>query len=106
MFMAFGELTPLSWGLICIAILFILQLLLCFRVQRKVVKYIPIYLIILGLLFSCATYMGLFGSYSAGAISGNGLAALIFAFVVGTAAIGVLLAWVVYGIVWFLKQNK
>lgn len=53
MFVAFGELTPLSWGLIGFAILFFLQLLLCFRVQSKLVKYLPLSLILFG-FFSAA----------------------------------------------------
>ena len=105
MFVAFGELTPLSWGLIGFAILFFLQLLLCVRVQNKLVKCIPLFLILFGFLLSGAVYFGVFGSYSAGAISGNGLVALIFAFVVGIAA-GVLLAWCAYGGVRLLKRDK
>ncbi len=106
MFVAFGELTPLSWGLIGFAILFFLQLLLCVRVQNKLVKCIPLFLILFGFLLIGAVYLGVFGSYSAGAISGNGIVALIFAFVVGIAAAGVLLAWCTYGVVRLLKRDK
>lgn len=106
MFFAFGELTPLSWGLIGTAILFAMQLLLCFRVRRKTIKCVPIYLVILGLLLSGATYLGVFGTYSAGAISGNGLVALIFACITAIAAVGVLLAWLVYWLVLSVRHHQ
>ncbi|MBE6961889.1 MAG: hypothetical protein E7445_05470 [Ruminococcaceae bacterium] len=101
MLVAFGELTPLAWGLVGVTALFVTQLLLCFRARSRVLRSMPVLLVMAGLLYSGATYAGLFGSYSAGAISGNQLAGLICAIVVGIAAFGVALAWLVYGVVMF-----
>ena len=95
---AFGELTPLSWGMIGLTVLFGLQLLLCFKAKHTVVKLIPLFPIGAGLVLCGAMYLGLFGSYSAGAISGNQLVALILALIMGVAAVGILLAWGVYAI--------
>lgn len=93
---AFGELTPLAWGMIGLITVFSLQLLLCFRATRTAVKLIPLILIGAGLIFCAAIYLGLFGVYSAGAISGNQLAALILALILGVSAAGIGLAWGVY----------
>ncbi|MEG0321379.1 MAG: hypothetical protein RR606_04210 [Oscillospiraceae bacterium] len=106
MFIASGELTPLSWGLISLAIVFSLQLLLCFKARRIGIKCIPVYFIILGFICCLLTYWGIFGTYSAGAISGNGLVAAIFAFILGIAAVGILIAWVVYWIVLCAKRRR
>ena len=101
----FKELSPLGWGCIGLALLFAVQLLLCLRSKRKAVKCIPLYLILLGLLFSGAEYLGIFGSYSAGAISGNQLAGLILALITGIAAAGVAAAWGVYGIILLIRRR-
>ena len=101
MLTAFGELTPLGWGMTGMAALFITQLLLCFRARNRVLRSLPVLLVMAGLLYSGATYAGLLGSYSAGAISGNQLAGLVCAVLVGVAAFGVALAWLVYGVVMF-----
>lgn len=94
--LAFGELTPLAWGMMGLTMVFGLQLLLCFRAKRTVVKWIPLILIGAGLVLCGGIYLGLFGVYSAGAISGNQLAALILALILGVTAAGILLAWGVY----------
>lgn len=83
-----------------------MQLLLCFGGKRKAVKCIPIGLVVLGALLSGATGFGVFGTYSAGAISGNGLVALILAVVTAIAAVGVLLGWLVYGLVRYIRRHK
>ena len=106
MIVAFGELTPLGWGLMVMAALFILQLLLCFRAQSRVLRSMPVLMVMAGLLFCGATYAGLFGSYSAGAISGNQLAGFILAVIVGIAAAGVAMGWLVYGVVMFAVDRR
>ena len=106
MLVAFGELTPLGWGLAGVAALFVTQLLLCFRARSRILRSMPVLLIMLGLLYSGAAYAGLFGSYSAGAISGNQLTGLVCAFMVGIAAFGVALAWLVYGVVMFAVDRR
>ena len=106
MFVAFGELTPLSWGLVGVTALFFTQLLLCFRARSRVLRSMPVLLILAGLVYSGAVYAGLFGRYSAGAISGNQLAGLVCAVMVGIAAFGVALAWLVYGVVMFAVDRR
>ncbi len=110
-FVAFGELTPLSWMIIGFVFLFAMQFLLCFKVKRKAVKCIPLYLIGCGFLYGGATAMGLFGSYSAGDISGNELVGLFIIVITAVVSLGVLLAWLIYGItlvitVKFFSQNQ
>lgn len=95
-FISSGELTTFSWMLICSIPMFILQLLLCFKAKKMAVKLIPLYLVLFGAFLGGGEYIGLFGTYSAGAISGNGLVGLFILAVVGTAFIGMLSAWVVY----------
>lgn len=92
-FVAFGALTPLSWGIIGIVLAFVMQLVLCLKAKRKVIKCIPIYLMGCGLLYGSATSIGFFGSYSAGAISGNGIVGLLIIVIVAITSIGVLFAW-------------
>lgn len=101
MFISSGELTPLSWGLIGIVLLFIIQLLLCLKAKRRAIKCIPVYIVVCGLLFGIATSIGLFGSYSAGAISGNGIVGFFIASIVGIAGVGIFVAWLVY---WILRS--
>lgn len=106
MFIAFGELTPLFWWLLGGVLFFALQLPLCFWGKKTSIKCIPLYLVALGFLFSLATYCGVFGTYSAGVISGNALVAVLLAFGSALAALGVFLAWLVYWIVRFIKGNR
>ena len=104
-FITFGDLTPLSWMLICSIPIFALQLILCFKAKKKAVKLIPLYLVLFGAFLGAAEYIGLFGTSSAGAISGNSLVGEIILAVVGTVFIGVILAWFIYWLV-NLKRSK
>ena len=106
MFTAFRELTPLFWGTVGAAAFFAIQLLLCFEVRETALKCIPAGLIILGFLLSGMIYAGTFGSYSAGALSGNGVVGLLLAVITGTAAVGVLAAWLLYGVLRFIRAKK
>ena len=101
MIMAFEELTPLAWGLMGTAVLFLIQLLLCFRAHSRVLRGLPVLAVMAGLVFCGGTYAGVFGEYSAGVISGNQLTGLVLAVMVGIAAAGVALGWLVYGVVMF-----
>lgn len=92
-------------GIICAVIFFAIQLVLCNKGKKTSIKCIPIYLIILGALICTANYVGLFGSYSAGAISGNELVAIIYGFFVGAAFTGVLFAWAAYGINYLIHNR-
>lgn len=105
-FIAFGELTPLAWMVFGFVLVFALQLALCFKARRKAVKCIPLYLLGCGFLYGGATYLGLFGAYSFGAISGNELAGLIILVLVAAVSAGVLLAWLVYWIIKAAKRRK
>ncbi len=106
MFTTFGEMTPLFWGTVGAAVFFAIQLLLCFEVKETTVKCIPAGLIVLGFLLSGMIYAGSFGSYSAGAISGNGIVGLLLAVITGIAAAGVLAAWLLYGVLRFIRVKK
>lgn len=105
MLVAFGELTPLFWAIAGIAALFLIQLLLCMKANKLAVKLIPVYLILAVLAYSAATYLGVFGTYSLGALSGNELAGLLLLFVAGIAAVGPLLAWAVCGIIRLVRRD-
>lgn len=105
-FVAFGELTPLSWGIIGCVFTFAIQLILCLKARRRVIKCIPLYLIGCGFLYGGAAYIGLLGSYSAGALSGNGIVGLLIIFIIAIASVGTLLAWLVYGISILTKHKK
>ena len=82
------------WLLICFVIAFLVQLVFCLKVKQKALKFIPLYLIIVILLYGIATYMGLFGSYSFGDISGNELSGLIIMIFDGAFSFGILIAWI------------
>ena len=71
-----------------VALVFGIQLLFCWKAKRAAVKCIPLYLLILGFLYGAGTYVGLFGTYSFGDISGAAL------------------AWLVYWIVGLAKRRK
>lgn len=101
-----GELTPLALGLIGAAIFFAVQLAFCLLAKKRAVRCAPLYLLFLCALLCIAAGMGLFGSDSAGAISGNGLVAVIFAVITGIAAVGDLLAWLAYFIVRGIQNTK
>ena len=103
MFIVFGELTPLSWGLLGFVFLFLLQLVLCFQVRRTWFKCLPICLVLLGALFAFSIYMGFGGLFSLGAISGNEVLGLFLAFIIGISAIGIFFAWLVY---WFISWRR
>ncbi len=92
------------WLLICCVIAFLVQLVFCLKVKQNALKFIPLYLIGIVLLYGIVTYMGLFGSYSFGAISGNELSGLIIMVFDGAFSLGILIAW----ITWFIlkKINK
>ncbi len=98
-----SDYTLIAIGLIGTIIFFILQLIFCFKAKKVAIKLIPTYLILLVALHCIATYLGFFGSYAAGSISGNQLVALIEGIVIGIATVGEVLAWVVY---WLITQIK
>lgn len=96
---------PLSLGLLGGVLLGALQLLLCVKTKRKAIQCIPLYIVACGLLLGIATFMGLFGSYSVGAISGNELVGFILVSIVGFAGVGVLIAWLIYGLILLIGRK-
>lgn len=101
-----SEMTILIIGLTGAALFFGLQLLLCCKARPLWVKLSPVYLLILGALLCLGTYLGLFGTSSAGSISGNGLAAWILGAIVAIAGLGDGLAWAVYAILRAVQKRK
>ena len=90
--------TALMVGLILAAAFFAVQLLLCYRAKKPVVKWIPTCLILFFGLLILLIGMGVFGE--GGGFLGNvhWIVAAILAMVGGAASIGVLAAWIVYRI--------
>lgn len=88
------------------AALFVLQVALLVKAESVVVRLIPAYAICAMAAYSVATYFGLFGTYSFGAISGNELAGLVLLAITGVEAVGPLLAWVAYGAMTAVRRRK
>ena len=61
---------------------------------------------LLGFLYGGATWLGLFGRYSFGAISGNRLAGLVITVYVAFLAAGILAAWLAYFFALYFKKNR
>ncbi len=89
-----------------VALVFGIQLLFCWKAKRAAVKCIPLYLLLFGFLYGAGTYVGLFGTYSFGDISGNALAGLIVLVFFAFLSLGAALAWLVYWIVSLAKRRK
>jgi hypothetical protein len=86
----------IAYGIIGAGVVFAVQLLLCSKVKKLAVKLIPAYFIIVCLMVMSADLLGLI-KYS-GFISLQGIIAIALSFVSGITLVGVILAWVVYGI--------
>lgn len=67
--------------------------------KRLALKFIPAYLIALTWGLALGAYLGVFGSTSAGVLSGNQLVGLLVAFVAATTSLCDGVAWMVYGLV-------
>ena len=87
-----------TWLVALAAIAFAVQLLLCFKTKRLAARLIPAYAVCGILAYGAATFLGAFGTYSMGAISGNEIAGIVVFIAAGVIAVGPLLAWVVYGV--------
>lgn len=81
------------------------QMLFCFLVKKKVLKCIPIYIIVLCFVLCILMTLGVFGDIPLGDIEIHGFVGLLLMFFVGIAAGGVALAWAIYGIT-LLVQRK
>lgn len=91
MLYALGDFTPLFYALLFASGFFLLTLWLNRRAPKY--RWLPCALLLLGAGYCAAEYFGLFGVRSAGAISGNQLAALVMAFILAFAAVGTLLGY-------------
>jgi small-conductance mechanosensitive channel len=85
-------------GLVCAILFFAIQILLCFKARKTVVKLIPVFFIFMGLILCLLLYSGIMGTGSGVIGNVNQIVALLFTIVIGIACIGDIAAWAVYGI--------
>lgn len=85
-------------GLALAMVFFAIQLLLCFKAKKPMIKRIPAYILLLLGVFILLICIGIFGE--GGGFLGNIhlIVAAILAIVGGIASIGILVAWIVYKI--------
>ena len=77
-----------------ISIVFLVtQLLFFFKAKRTVMKYVPVYIILLSFLFSLLLYFGVFGT---GFLNAERILAFLIGIGIGAALVGEALAWMVY----------
>ncbi len=89
--------------IIGIAVLFlIIQLILCFKTKKTIIKYVPMLVILCGLLFCFIIYMNIFGTNSSSVIAENQTFAIFLSIVLVPDLIGVLLGWLIFG---FIKKK-
>lgn len=81
------------------------QTLFCFLVKKKVLKCIPIYIVVLCFLLCVLEILGVFGEMPLGDIDVHGIVGFVLMILVGTAAAGVALAWGIYGIIWLVRRK-
>ncbi|CDX02130.1 hypothetical protein SDC9_33511 [bioreactor metagenome] len=101
-----ADYTILVIGVMGALLAFAIQFILCFKAKHIAVKCIPIYVALLGGAYCLALWAGLLGSYSAGAISGNQLVALILGVVLGIASSGIGIAWILYGVISRIRNKQ
>lgn len=90
-------------GLALAALLFAVQLLLCFKAKRTVVRMLPLSLILICMGFILLLCTGVFGTGSGFLGNVHLIAAIILGIVAGIAGAGVAAAWVVY---WVCQKRK
>jgi quinol-cytochrome oxidoreductase complex cytochrome b subunit len=85
-------------GVILAIILFVIQLLLCFKARKAGVKRIPLYFALVCCVLCAMLFMGILGKGSSGSALGNvhQIVALILAIVAGISFIGIVAAWIIY----------
>lgn len=84
-------------------IFFGIQILLCFKTKSMAVKLIPVYFLLLGVLFVIANQAGAFGFYFAARDFGFGIIYLLVALTEGIVITGILPAWVIY---WYSRRQQ
>lgn len=85
-------------GLALAVVFFAVQLLLCFKAKRTVIRMLPLYFILTCMGFILLLCTGVFGTGSGFLGNGHHIVAIILGIVVGIAGAGVAVAWVVYGV--------
>lgn len=98
-FVSYGDLTFLSWFLICAVPIFTLQLILCFKTKKLSAKLVPLYLLMLSGIIGVLEYIGLFGQQISGGIAWNDWYGLMILAAVIIAFVGMSLAWLVYWLI-------
>lgn len=101
-----SDYTVLVIALVGTILFFLSQLIICLKGRKVWIKLIPVYLIMLSAFCCLAIYIGLFGTYAAGAVSGNQVVALLLTVIVGIATVGDVMAWIVYGIIHNIHSRK
>ena len=91
--------TLIILGIICI-LMFFMQLMFCVTKKSKIIKRIPLYIILFFTLFAIILYIGVLGS---GSFGGTRIVAVLIIMGIVPAFIGNALAWLGYGII---KKNK
>ena len=86
--------TVIVYGIIG-ALFFIVQLLLCYKAKRMVIKFVPGYFILICFLFTALLYAGVFGT---GFLNAHKIVAWLLFIGIGIAFVGDLMAWVIYRI--------
>ena len=71
------------------------QLLFSFKAKRTVMKYVPVYIILLSFLFSLLLYFGVF-VVGTGFLNAERILAFLIGIGIGAALVGEALAWIVY----------
>ena len=84
-------------------IYFAAQLAFCLKAKKIVIKLIPLYVFLIPVVYCALLGFGAFGSQPVGSIDGNKIIAMVFGVIIGIAAIGEILAWVVYG---FIRHSR
>lgn len=84
---------------------FILQIILCFKSSKTIVRLVPFFLILLGYALALLCAIGVFGT-GGGFVDGGALAGIIIAIAFTVATASDLLAWCIYALITKYRKNK
>lgn len=93
------------WAIILAVIPFCAQLVLCRRTKNLLLRLVPLFLILTGLLISGAIYAGWFTA-GQGGIRANELLGLVLAIMLAVAAAGDALGWAIYALICAGQRKK
>ena len=96
--------TAFLFGIVLAVIFFAIQLLLCFKVQKAVLKLLPLWFLLLCGFLLLPLGAGVFGTGSGFLGNVGSIVALILGMIIMIAFAGVASAWIFYGI--FRKIKK